>query len=462
MHMYAVPALALASAVSLAMGAPPADPPAASPSGSPAVSPPAGDAEVAALRDLVKNLQSQVDELKAENDDQWLTEKRADEIRGLVQEVLADADTRASLLQSGALAGYDKGFFISSADGNFLLRLYGQLQIRYVYNWREDSADDANRYGFEIRRAKIGVKGHVFDPSWQYDLLIAADRTNGNVQAEDNAWVQKDFGNGMKVKFGQFKVPYTREEILSSTRLFAVERSLVNSFFTAGTGQGVQVAYEADRWRLAGWFGDGANSRNTAWSVEDTEFALAGRFEYLAMGPDWKSNDQYDGFRGTDPSLLLGVAVFAQQAEYGTGNNLPLPDFNNNEVTNYGITADATYLANSWSVAGALFLRKLDPKVGSSLDQVGFNVRGGYFLNEHWELYGQYEWADADISGVEELSVLTFGVNRYFDKHNLKWQTDVGYSFDTMAANFAQDGSGWLPDTDEGEVVFRSQFQLLF
>ena len=44
------------------------------------------------------------------NGDTWLTEQRADEIRGLVQDVLADADTRASLLQSGTSAGYDDGF----------------------------------------------------------------------------------------------------------------------------------------------------------------------------------------------------------------------------------------------------------------------------------------------------------------------------------------------------------------
>ena len=34
--------------------------------------------------------------------DGWLTQQRADEIRRIVEDVLADADTRASLLQDGA------------------------------------------------------------------------------------------------------------------------------------------------------------------------------------------------------------------------------------------------------------------------------------------------------------------------------------------------------------------------
>src|SRR5262245_65409118 len=69
-------------------------------------------------RDVVSNLQKQVDDLKAASNDNWLTEQRAKEIRGLVEDVLADADTRVNLLESGVGAGYDKGFFIGSTDGN--------------------------------------------------------------------------------------------------------------------------------------------------------------------------------------------------------------------------------------------------------------------------------------------------------------------------------------------------------
>ena len=67
-----------------------------------------------------------------------------------------------------------------------------------------------------------------------------------------------------------------------------------------------------------------------------------------------------------------------------------------------------------------MFHRKLDPKTGEDLDQWGFFVRGGYFLTPKWGIYGQYEWASADIDGVYDLSVVTIGANRYFDKHNLK------------------------------------------
>ena len=72
--------------------------------GSPATGSP-DSSSVDELRAMVTDLQKQVDTLKSQTDENWLTQQRADQIKGLVQDVLADADTRASLLQGGAMAG---------------------------------------------------------------------------------------------------------------------------------------------------------------------------------------------------------------------------------------------------------------------------------------------------------------------------------------------------------------------
>ena len=94
------------------------------------------DPNAEALRKRIAELESRVAELKATRiPDNWLTEQRADEIRALVHDVLADADTRASLLQSGMTAGWDKGFFLASSDGNFKLKVAGQIQFRWPQGW---------------------------------------------------------------------------------------------------------------------------------------------------------------------------------------------------------------------------------------------------------------------------------------------------------------------------------------
>ena len=83
-------------------------------------------AEIAALK-------SRIAQLEGEQGQTWLNERRAEEVKSLVKEVLADADTRASLLAEGATAGHDGGhFWVGSADGSFLLRVSGIIQIRHV------------------------------------------------------------------------------------------------------------------------------------------------------------------------------------------------------------------------------------------------------------------------------------------------------------------------------------------
>ena len=212
---------------------------------------------IRSLQDQVGRLESEVHTLKAQGSEVWLTEERADQIREMVQDVLADADTRASTLQGGATAGYDKGFFLASADGNYLLKFGGQLQVRAVYNHQDESPTDDDRWGFENRRTKLFFSGHIVDPTWQYQLELDASSSGGGFSLGEFVYVQKDFGNGWKVRAGQFKPPFLREEFVSSRRLLLVERSLINAEFTAGISQGLWLGYEGEQWRVYSTFNDG-------------------------------------------------------------------------------------------------------------------------------------------------------------------------------------------------------------
>ena len=91
----------------------------------------------------IAELKKEIAELKSQNSDKWLTEQRAEEIRGVVQDVLADADTRSSLQAAAATSGYNNGFFISSPDGNFKMQLNGQVQTRWAYSWLSSRDMDA-------------------------------------------------------------------------------------------------------------------------------------------------------------------------------------------------------------------------------------------------------------------------------------------------------------------------------
>ena len=85
-------------------------------------------------------LQAEVSQLRAETNEGWLNERRAEQVKSLIHDVLADADTCASLAGDGIIAGHNgKKFFLASEDGKFLMNIAGQIQIRYIWNSREES-----------------------------------------------------------------------------------------------------------------------------------------------------------------------------------------------------------------------------------------------------------------------------------------------------------------------------------
>jgi hypothetical protein len=108
----------------------------------------------------IAQLKAEVATLKSQNGDKWLTEERAAEIKSLVKDVLADSETRTSLQGSGATSGYNNGFFISSADGNFKLNLSLLAQARFTWNYQpgENISPDSNngtgwRFNMGIRKS---------------------------------------------------------------------------------------------------------------------------------------------------------------------------------------------------------------------------------------------------------------------------------------------------------------------
>ena len=70
--------------------------------------------ELEKVKNQNERMRDQIDVLRAETQQDWMTEQRAEQIKELVQDVLADADTRASLMGNGLMAGWSDGFFLAS------------------------------------------------------------------------------------------------------------------------------------------------------------------------------------------------------------------------------------------------------------------------------------------------------------------------------------------------------------
>ncbi len=424
---------------------------------------------IADLTAKVADLERVVGRLRSGQDEPWLTTRRAAAIRSLVQDVLADADTRSSLLQAGLTAGWDKGFFLGSADGNYLLKVQGQLQARFVYNTQDNSPDDNDRWGFENRRTKIILSGNVIDTSWQYRIQTSAGSDGGGFGLQD-AFIAKVFADNWKLRIGQFKPPFMREEMVSSARQLAVERSLINEEFNQDRSQGVELAYSGDQFNAAVMINDGFGGDNTPALTEDTEFGVTARVE-ARLGGSWDQFRDFASWPEQTTAVMIGAAVHYEQEEFGTGDGLfidadadGLDDTpNDDELETLVFTADLSLEFGSANAFAAFVYRNLD-RDSTNADQLGLVVQGGVFLTDDLEIFARYEWGDLDTAGVADLSVITFGVNRFWDKHALKWSMDVGIGLNEIAEPFSASGAGWRTDGvgQDGQIVVRSQMQLLF
>ncbi len=425
----------------------------------------ANEDDLQSLREQVASLAAQIERLEAaSNDDLWLSDRRETALRGLVHQVLADAQTRASLLAAPITAGWDNGFKIGESGGSFLLRISGTLQVRYVYNHSSESPSldgDEHRTGFEMRRTKIAFAGHVLDPSWTYKVQGSFGRAGGAFVLED-AVITRKFGGGWQVSVGQFKPPFLRERLVSGARQLTVDRSLINAQRNQGYAQGVQASFAGQQFRASAMYHDGFATANSSWNLAEIEFALTGRAELLVAG-DWKQFDDFTSFPGEDFGLMLGAAAHYQDGEYGfAGATAPFWfGAAGMEEKEFMWTVDASLEFGGANLFAAFVGRHLDV---ADADRFGIVVQGGFFVTDDWELFGRYEWYDFDAPGIADLSVVTVGVNRYFAKHALKWSTDVGYGINEVDPVFASTSAGWRGDAAgaDGQIVVRSQLQLLF
>ncbi len=428
-----------------------------------------------------------------------------DQVRSIVAEMLADAESRSSLLQSGGSAGHDGSqFFLSSGDGAFRLNVSGQIQFRYYLNFRDDDNnsdrngdgdvdeidDELNpetdfESGFQTRRTKLTFEGNVFEESLFYHVTGAFDRDGGDFELED-AYVGYEFDNGIAVRWGQFKVPFMREELVSSKRQLAVDRSLTNEVFNQGRSQGVELAYEAEdaKWRTAVAFSDGFNSVNSDITTEkglapgfrlgggEAQYAFTGRFEFLGAG-NWSQFNDFTSQPGSDFGLLVGAAVHFEGGDED-GNA-----YGGDDYFNFSYTVDVSVEGDGWNAFAAFVgsTTELDdvPADGPGADaddvdndDFGFVVQGGWQLpNTDWELFGRYDILFPDDGdrreSDDEFQTITFGTNYYLHGHAAKFTADIQWHIDdTNEISGPNTGIGYLQDDDDGEFAFRFQFQLLF
>ena len=493
------------------------------------------------------HLKAEVDALREETNQEWLTQERVTDIRGIVTDVLADSSSRMSLQDSGATAGWNSqlGFFLRSADNRFLLRVSGLVQARYMFSTTGEAGarnetqlanngvitggaqDLPNaQYGFDMPHTRLVFQGHVFEPGIRYYLRTQfspiqafSPDTNwvnpvntGSLDVLD-AYVTFDLTNQWSVRVGQFKLPFSRERLVSVQNRLAATNSFVDDIMGLNRSQGVELSTRGDdlAWAVAisdggtdnllagisnntGYFPVGTAPVNTPFWDQQADFAITSRIEFKVAGT-WDEYGEMTSPPGEAEGILVGLAGHYQIGSRpttdgytpftGISNTTLFTSSGNNQWMN--VTADVTWNLGGATLFGAVYYSNSETKwsventatqlatVSGSMNLLGILLQGSFYLSEKWEVYGRYQYLDpltkpalqplsttAVFPELASLNALSVGANWYLDGQDLKWSFELGYAFNTVGAAVATPETGFRPTVSAYEFVLMTQLQLQF
>jgi phosphate-selective porin OprO/OprP len=117
------------------------------------------------------------------------------------------------------VAGYEDGFFMRSADGNFSLRVGGRAAMHTLYQQEDTTQNDS----FFMDRVRFYTEGVLYK-YFQYKAE-AEFATSSSILRD--AYLNLNYDPRANVQIGQYKIPFSYEELLSKRYIDLVERSAV-------------------------------------------------------------------------------------------------------------------------------------------------------------------------------------------------------------------------------------------
>lgn len=134
-----------------------------------------------------------------------------------------EKELKTATLQSGWNGEH---FFLRTADKKFDIEPFGYLQLDYRgYDGAATPTDT-----FAIRRGRFGFLGKL---SQHYEFTLLADFADRNSALLREGSLNVNYIPRAQFKFGQFKEPFSQEELQGAPYIDFVERSLVNNLAPA-------------------------------------------------------------------------------------------------------------------------------------------------------------------------------------------------------------------------------------
>jgi phosphate-selective porin OprO/OprP len=280
--------------------------------------------------------------------------------------------------------GIDEKLDISSGPS---LKLSAYTQAGYT-RWEQD------KKGFRIRQARVQLKGDILK---NIDYKLQIDATQSPILLD--AKIGVNLSPYANLSFGQFKVPFSIENLISGSELDTINRSnTVNNLCPArdiGTqgrdiGFTISGKYSILEYTLGVFNGAGKNKKDT-----NDQLDVAGR---LVLTP----------FR----SFSIGLSHY--KGRYNPEAGLPILENNRTGV-------DILLLPGRFSLKGEYIFVSDD-----QIERYGWYLQGGYYLiPKTLEAIVKHDYFDGNRTVREDqIVVTTLGINYFFSR---KTKIQVNY-----------------------------------
>lgn len=321
------------------------------------------------------------------------------------------------------------------------LEMSTRLQMRYTHELPDDSiqlpgtaAKGDDKGSFRIRRAKFKLEGWAMKPWLTYEFQInipAVTGSNPGAILED-ASIDVDVTKGknrFRIKFGQFKPAFGRQEMTSSGSQTFVDRSEVSNIYARGRETGLALWGTTANNKLE-WRAGISNGNSVTRSTNDNDaFQYNARVMFQPTGRQalvqraWASGPFYSegDFESGDFPIFAIAANFEKNDFFRTTTGNDLKD------TVYGF--DVVYKYKRVFATGEYYIRERTPESGAKFNSNGFFGQASYLLTSRrqWELgvrYGQYD--PSDLVPLNKRTELRGALSYYYGRHNMKVQADFG------------------------------------
>jgi len=441
------------------------------------------ESQAQSTRAQIQDLKQQIEAIQRQNQQQIQQLQQQIELMENARQADQEAITQMKEEEKDAWynkfkAQYNKGLTFQAGDKfKMKFRIRGQFRLTV-----DDPDDGLVSTNFSIPRLRLKWDGFAFKPWFLYTVQL---NVNDDLDLRD-MYFTAAYDNNIMPRVGQWKVPFGRQELTSSSALQFINRSIVNDEFGYGRDRGVALMGGLGPKYNFSYSGGVFNGDGRNGSSADSNLLYAGRIQFGIGGASdkakFKANSSYA--TGSDYSITPNFAkapTFVAGAAIGAipGLNCDRKSPDGDQCDRYEelglvqadlttITGDLSFKMPIFNVQGSYYGRWINPdEQGVTQDTAydqGFNVQAGAFLMPKTvEVAGRYSYIDYDTSsGVLPLDAgsvrsstwqISPALNYYISRDN-RWKIQAEYIF--KRSEFTQGAS------DEDDNQFNLQLQAYF